>query len=92
MTLSELLDKYVGGNAVLTIQTLDGGYLIEEEEYDYYVSDISGYEDDLAGNNPNHVKDTWIGQESWWDEAKDCEVLEWNVISDPAELCIKIDM
>lgn len=91
MTLEEMLDTYQGGNAVISIETKDGGYLIEEESYDYYLADISGYEDDLKGNNPNHYKCTWIGQESWWNEAKNCDVIAWNVISG-IELTITIDM
>lgn len=49
MILEEMLDTYQFGNTVISIETKDGGYLIEEESYDYYLADISCYEDDLNG-------------------------------------------
>ena len=46
----------------------------------------------LSDNNPNHYKPKWIGAEEWWAEAKDREVLHWNILSNPAELWIGIDL
>ena len=90
MTLEEMLDKYYGGPALISIEKKDGSYLVEEEEYNYYCSNADDY--DLSDNNPNHYKPKWIGAEEWWAEAKDREVLHWNILSNPAELLIGIDL
>lgn len=31
-------------------------------------------------DNPNHYKPTCIAKESWWNEVKDREIKEWNII------------
>lgn len=35
---------------------------------------------ECVSNNPNHYKPTCIAEESWWNEVKDREIKEWNII------------
>lgn len=45
---------------------------------------IEGYceenEWELSDDNPNHYKPTCIAEEPWWNEVKDREIKEWNII------------
>ena len=35
---------------------------------------------ELSDDNPNHYKPTCIAEEPWWNEVKDREIKEWNII------------
>ena len=46
-------------------------------------NDSTGIEADeweLSDDNPNHYKPTCIAEEPWWNEVKDREIKEWNII------------
>lgn len=71
MTVKEFLQNY-GGNECVSIE----GYC-EEEHYDYF---READEWELSDDNPNHYKPTCIAKEPWWNEVKDREIKEWNII------------
>ena len=71
MTVKEFLQNY-GGNECVSIE----GYC-EEEHYDYF---READEWALSDDNPNHYKPTCIAKEPWWNEVKDREIKEWNII------------
>ena len=71
MTIKEFLQNY-GGNECVSIE----GYC-EEEHYDYF---READEWELSDDNPNHYKPTCIAKEPWWNEVKDREIKEWNII------------
>ena len=71
MTVEEFLQNY-GGNKCVSIE----GYC-EEASYDYYAEVDEDY---LSDANPNHYKLTCIAKEPWWNEVKDREIKEWNII------------
>ena len=48
-----------------------------EEHYDYF---READEWELSDDNPNHYKPTCIAEEPWWNEVKDREIKEWNII------------
>ncbi len=85
MTVEELLQNY-GGNECVSIE----GYC-EEEHYDYF-REVDEWE--LSDDNPNHYKPTCIVKEPWWNEVKDREIKEWNIIGGgmyKVELCIDLN-
>lgn len=49
----------------------------EEAHYDYF---READEWELSDDNPNHYKPTCIAEEPWWNEVKDREIKEWNII------------
>lgn len=71
MKVEELLQSY-GGNECVSIE----GYC-EEVYYDYF-----GEADELemSDDTTNHYKPTCIAKEPWWNEVKDKEVKEWNIL------------
>lgn len=69
MTVEEFLQSY-GGNKCVSIK----GYC-EEEEYDYY-TDV----DDYYLSDDNHYIPACIIKESWWNEVKNREIKNWNII------------
>lgn len=71
MTVKEFLQNY-GGNECVSIE----GYC-EEEHYDYF---READEWELSDDNLNHYKPTCIAKEPWWNEVKDREIKEWNII------------
>ena len=71
MTVQEFLQNY-GGNECVSIE----GYC-EEKHYDYF---READEWELSDDNPNHYKPTCIAEEPWWNEVKDREIKEWNII------------
>ena len=71
MTVEEFLQSY-GGNKCVTIE----GYC-EEENYDYY-TDVDDYY--LSDDNPNHYMPACITKEPWWNEVKNREIKNWNII------------
>ena len=86
MTVQEFLQNY-GGNECVSIE----GYC-EEKHYDYPMrrkTPCFSYgecqfreadEWELSDDNPNHYKPTCIAEEPWWNEVKDREIKEWNII------------
>ncbi len=85
MTVQEFLQNY-GGNECVSIE----GYC-EEKHYDYF---READEWELSDDNPNHYKPTCIAEEPWWNEVKDREIKEWNIIGGgmyKVELCIYLE-
>ena len=64
--------EYYGGNECVSIE----GYC-EEKHYDSF---READEWELSDDNPNHYKPTCIAEEPWWNEVKDREIKEWNII------------